>query len=86
MLFKKRSYEDMKRRCELLESMGFDIYHEDSDVRWVHTDGPMLKFDFSATAEDSFMKHALSVMFHEAHNAGRESLKHELSQLLRLEE
>jgi hypothetical protein len=71
-MFRRRSHEEINKKCELLESLGFEIEHQDSRVSF---NGHL--FDFSAIAcdEASIMKTALNVMFEHGREQGKEEIR-----------
>lgn len=72
----RRNIEEINKKCELLQRLGFEIDHEDSQVTFNgHT------FDFSAIAcdESAIIKTALQVVF----DAGRERGKNEIREGIR---
>lgn len=72
MLRRRRNYEEINKKCELLESLGFEIEHEDSRVSF---NGHL--FDFSAIAcdEASIMKTALKIMFEHGREQGKQEIR-----------
>ena len=78
-----KSKDVIKTRCEFLESMGFTINHEDSNVSI--TGHPEYTFDFSATHMDSIyiLRTMISKVESDAFEAGVESLREDLNKLLK---
>lgn len=78
-MIRRRNYEEINKKCELLESLGFEIEHEDSRVSF---DGHI--FDFSAIAcdEASIMKTALKAMFKHGREHGKEEIREGFRKLM----
>jgi uncharacterized protein YprB with RNaseH-like and TPR domain len=78
-MIRRRNYEEINKKCELLESLGFEIEHEDSRVSFNgHS------FDFSAIAcdEASIMKTALKAMFEHGREHGKEEIREGFRKLM----
>jgi hypothetical protein len=71
-MIRRRNYEEINKKCELLESLGFEIEHEDSRVSF---NGHL--FDFSAIAcdEASILKTALNIMFEHGREQGKQEIR-----------
>lgn len=71
-MIRRRNYEEINKKCELLESLGFEIEHEDSRVSF---NGHL--FDFSAIAcdEASILKTALNIMFEHGREKGKQEIR-----------
>lgn len=78
-MIRRRSHEEINKKCELLESLGFEIEHQDSRVSF---NGHL--FDFSAIAcdEASIMKTALTVMFEHGREQGKEEIREGFKSLM----
>lgn len=78
-MIRRRNHEEINKKCELLESLGFEIEHEDSRVSF---DGHI--FDFSAIAcdEASIMKTALKAMFEHGREHGKEEIREGFRKLM----
>jgi hypothetical protein len=74
----------LAERCEKLQSLGFEICHQDSDVR--HKSVPDLRFDFSATDEEHFLGEALRIAFQAGLKGGANDVRMRLSALMKLED
>lgn len=72
----RRNSEEINKKCELLQRLGFEIEHEDSQVSFNGN-----TFDFSAIAcdEAAIVKTALQIAF----EAGRERGKNEIREGIR---
>lgn len=79
----KRSPEEINARCVVLESLGFEINHQDSSVGMFGVD-----FDFSAIelTTPNILYHALQTMQKEARKEGRNEVREKLAKLLEIEE
>lgn len=79
----KRSPEEINARCVVLESLGFEINHQDSSVGMLGVD-----FDFSAVelSIPNIIYHALSTMQKEARKEGRNEVREKLAKLMEVEE
>lgn len=82
MLNKPKNPEELIKKCELIESLGFTIEHEDSRVSF---NG--YEFDFSAVAADSksIIYTALKQMYNHGMTDGEENIKHNMKRLLGIE-
>lgn len=49
---RNQNIEELNKKCELLEELGFTINHRDSDVSFETINTRLDEFDFSATAPD----------------------------------
>ncbi len=78
----KRNQEAINEKCLLLQSLGFEIEHQDSHVSF---NG--YEFDFSAVACDakSIMYTALEIMYQHGREQGQNAIKAEFKKLLGLE-
>lgn len=79
---RQRSVEYINKKCELLQSLGFEIEHVDSRVSF---NGYI--FDFSAVACDakSIMFVALESMFEHGREQGQNTIKSAFKKLLDLD-
>ena len=73
----RRSIENQElinAKCRLLEALGFEVCHEDSDVEF-----NSVSIDFSATANDekSIIYTAMNAMIAHGISAGRAKNKHD---------
>ncbi len=65
------NHEAMERRCKKLESLGFEIHHEDSRVNVYRR----AIVDFSAIAEEHFLEYAVKQVFEEGLKVGESTLQ-----------
>lgn len=74
---------ELIKKIELLESLGFKIVHEDSNVL---IDGLDLEFDFSATGNDTknIIRNAIFNAYKMGIEDGKERLQHKLKDLLNI--
>lgn len=80
-MFDRRSQEEINKKCELLQSLGFEIEHQDSQVRFnAHV------FDFSAIACDkaSIMKTAMNAMFENGREHGKKEIREGFKALMQV--
>lgn len=49
---RNQNIDDLNKKCELLEELGFTIIHRDCDVSFETINTRFEDFDFSATASD----------------------------------
>lgn len=77
----RRNNEDINKKCELLQRLGFQIEHEDSQVSF---NGHM--FDFSAIAcdERSIIQTALKAVFDSGREAGKDEIREGIRELLQV--
>ena len=68
----------LNRRCIKLQSLGFELHHEDSRV---NVFGRVM-VDFSAISEDNFLEYAIKQVFEEGLKAGESMLQCKLQNLL----
>ena len=78
----RRSIENQElinAKCRLLEALGFEVCHEDSDVEF-----NAVSIDFSATANDekSIIYTAMNAMLAHGIAVGRAQIKHDLQLLV----
>jgi hypothetical protein len=80
-IYMRRNYEEINKKCELLQNLGFEIEHQDSRVSF---NGHL--FDFSAIAcdEASILKTALIVMFEHGREQGKEEIRDGMKKLLQI--
>ena len=84
-----KNYDDINRRCDILESLGFTILHEDSRVSYIYDNGEgrfYVEIDFSSISEDKFLLYAYKVIFETGMKIGRNKVRTSLSNLLEVEE
>lgn len=95
MLRRNRNIEELNKKCELLEDLGFTINHRDSDVSFetINThfeefDTHFEEFDFSATAPDvqAIIYTALHHVYKLGVKQGREMNQRALRQALGMDE
>lgn len=74
-------WDALNTKCEILESMGFEILHMDSRVSFLD-----MEFDFSATAADvpSIMYTALRQMQMHGISEGEKCVQHNIKKALGL--
>ena len=79
-----RNTEVINRRCEKLQELGFEIYHEDSRVSVFKdiVDDVDVVVDFSAIAEEHFSRYALMKTLEFGITMGRNSLQKDIKALL----
>lgn len=68
MLRRNQNIEELNKKCELLEDLGFTINHRDSDVSFETINTCFEEFDFSATAPD--VKAIIYTALHHVHKLG----------------
>lgn len=73
----------LESRIVILESMGFKIYHRDSQVGVPIGGGAYTIVDFSATPQEKFIERALQVVHDEAFHAGQNALREHISKLMK---
>lgn len=83
-----KSFEELNKKCLLLEKLGFTIEHRDCDVSY-HTVGGQYKgFDFSATDSDvvciiyTALKHVYSLGLEE----GQRNVQQKMREALGIDE
>ncbi len=87
----RRNQDEVNRRCELLESLGFEIDHEDCRVSLgesldLHGNFRNFTIDFSATAEDKFMAYAINKIFEYGVKVGGNKVRQGIKDLLEPED
>ena len=80
---KMRDFEAINKKCLLLQELGFVIEHQDSYVSMAG-----IEFDFSATACDnwSIIFTAVSEAYRQGIQQGKNELKQDLHDLLKMED
>lgn len=78
-----RNIEALNKKCDLIQSLGFEIMHEDSRVEMYE-----LEFDFSAIGADpvSIIKHAVKQAYLMGQQSGRQQIQSEVKSLLGIKE
>lgn len=85
MLYKQRTQEQINKRCEKLESLGFICSNEDISV--FHPDWDFLTFDFSAVNledNDCIMSHVIRTVYDHAYSVGKEIVRTDIKRALGL--
>lgn len=87
----RRNQDEVTRRWKILESLGFEIYHEDYQVILgesldLHDNFREFIIDFSATAEDKFMAYAINKIFEYGVKVGGNKVRQGIKDLLELED
>lgn len=86
-MINKRTDDQINKRCEILESFGLEILHEDSRV--IHKSFPEIEFDFSSIdltsdrAARNIMWYIIQVTSSVSHSKGEDSLRKQLNVLLK---
>lgn len=88
MLRRNQNIEELNKKCELLEDLGFTINHRDSDVSFETINTRFEEFDFSATAPDvqAIIYTALHHVYKLGVKQGREMNQQALRKALGMEE
>jgi hypothetical protein len=83
-----RNWEELNKKCELLEDIGFTINHQDCDVSFETANKRFEGFDFSATASDvqSIMYTALCHVYKLGVEQGKTMVQRDMRKALGLEE
>lgn len=86
-MIRTRTYDELNKRCEILESFGLKILHEDSRV--IQESFPEIEFDFSSIdltserAARNIMWYVIQVTSSVSHSKGEDSLRKQLNVLLK---
>jgi hypothetical protein len=88
MLRRNQNIDDLNKKCELLEDLGFTINHRDCDVSFETIKYEWKDFDFSAVAPDvnSILYSALNHVYKLGVAQGRELNQRKLREALGMEE
>lgn len=88
MLRRNQNIEELNKKCELLEDLGFTINHRDSDVSFETINTHFEEFDFSATAPDvqAIIYTALHHVYKLGVKQGREMNQRTLRQAMGMDE
>lgn len=88
MLRRNQNIQELNKKCDLLEDLGFTINHLDCDVSFETVNTRFEEFDFSATAPDvqSIIYTALHHVYRLGIEAGKNRVQREIKQALGLEE
>lgn len=87
----RRNQDEVNHRCKILESLGFEIDYEDYRVSLgesldLHGNFCGFTIDFSATAEDKFMAHAMNKIFEYGVKIGSNKIRQGIKDLLEPED
>lgn len=90
MLQSNQNIQELNKKCNLLEELGFTIHHRDCDVSFETSKAIFdeISFDFSATAPDvqAIIYTALNHVYKLGVKQGREMNQRSLRQALGMEE
>lgn len=85
-MLSKRTPEEINKRCDFLEDMGFEILHTDSRVIIPDFPNPFspYEFDFSACEmkESAVIFHVVNVVYRNGFSAGTAAIQNDLKKLL----
>lgn len=85
---RNQNIEELNKKCNLLEELGFTINHRDCDVEFETINTRFEDFDFSATAPDvnSIIYTALHHVYKLGVDQGKSMVQRDIRQALGLEE
>lgn len=83
-----KSFEELNKKCKLLEELGFTINHQDCDVSFETVNAEFDDFNFSATASDtpSIIYTALKHVYAQGLEDGMRNARQQMREALGLEE
>jgi len=85
---RNRNAEELNKKCELITSLGFEVWHNDSDSSFHTLNVDFEGFDFSATAPDvqSILYTALVHVYNLGLEKGKAQVQQDIKQALGIEE
>ncbi len=83
---RNENIEELNKKCELLTSLGFEVWHRDCDLSFHTLNVDFEGFDFSATAPDvqSILYTALVHVYNLGLEGGKAQVQHDIKQALGL--